>query len=512
MKKTTTLLLSLFCFINIAFACINDASSVYFESQPFPDEQQLIEGSFHIHSKEFYEWRIKDRLKRLEQKTDDPALLDDLAVSYEKLGQTQKAIATLNAVLKKYPERYETLANLGTFYIHHKEYEKGLVLLKKAIKINPNTHYGREIYQIKAVEYLLSTNSTKTNFPIQKDKNFADFVLKEIPKSQQKDELIRAIVGISGMLKFGNSDSPILFELLGDLYSRITTDYLWSQETSNPLLTITKDFYLSAYLTSPVKDMQALILFKDSNPIIFNKKSRTLSERFVEEENYLNKYLSTLIENRRKGLDKKIAMQNEEIEITKTSNTPEQDIFKSVMSEKNVQQISLFELKKKKITRMIRVINTGFIINSINNCLIFLNFVLTGIFAICLILITYHINVIMVKFLSKIDEIMKSIKWMYLILMTFIGSIIFIPIFLDQYINNLYALLIIGICFSIYSIYFYWVIKFFNKNNGFKSSIYLEKTLKIIMYCYSVTCIIIFYYLLTDILTTYIYNQSLIKI
>ena len=79
------------------------------------------------------------------------------------------------------------------------------------------------------------------------------------------------------------------------------------------------------------------------------------------------------MENRKKGIEKQLAMQSKEIEIIKTSTTPEEDIFKKVMPKTNLQQESLFEAKKKLITRMIRASNTGFLIDTINNSLIYLD-------------------------------------------------------------------------------------------------------------------------------------------
>jgi tetratricopeptide (TPR) repeat protein len=272
MKKFTLALLSILFFTNIAFACINDYSSRQFEFQPFPTENQLISGDFHIHSKAFYEWRINDRLKKIKEDSNNPALLDDLAVSYEKTGQTQLAIDTLQNVLSKYPNRYETLANLGTFYIHHNEYEKGLELLKKAIIINPQAHFGREIYQIKVVEYIISLKKIKPLiFPIQTTTNFADFILKGVDQKNQKNELILAIVGVSGMLKFGNNDSPILLEVLGDLYSRFSKDYIPNFALVTPqthFTNIAKQFYIAAFIRSNLHDETILTkLFNSRNEL-----------------------------------------------------------------------------------------------------------------------------------------------------------------------------------------------------------------------------------------------------
>lgn len=254
-SKLKSIIFSLLLISSISsFACINDADTRFFESQRFPNETELMSGDFITHTKEFYSWRVQDRLEKLKKEPNNLYYYDDLAVSYEKTGQIDKAILTLEKIYKQNPKRYETIANLGTFYIHNKQYEKGLELLKKAVIINPNAHFGREIYQIKIVEYILKENPTGNfNLPIQKSKdNFAEFILKDLYEKNDKyshysplkspeeldiytTEILKAIVGIGGMLKFGNSDSPILLEAMGDLYKKLdnfNSKYAANSETT----------------------------------------------------------------------------------------------------------------------------------------------------------------------------------------------------------------------------------------------------------------------------------------
>lgn len=232
-KLKQVLALSLLVVNLTAIACINDSDAKFFEAQKFPSATELASGDFITHSKEFYEWRAKDRLEKLKKEPENLAYYDDLAVSYEKSGQTQKAIDTLEQVYSKHPDRYETLANLGTFYIHNKQYKKGVELLKKAVDINPAAHFGRETYQIKVVEYILKENpDEKFTLPVQKSsESFADFILKDVKPNAASNghrgldpsviELLKASVGIGGMLKFGNSDSPVLLEAMGDIYMKL---------------------------------------------------------------------------------------------------------------------------------------------------------------------------------------------------------------------------------------------------------------------------------------------------
>src|SRR5262245_21343336 len=109
-----------------AFACLWDYDTLKQERARFPSTLELITGKFLRHSPEFYEWRIQDRLKKIEANPTNLELYDDLAVAYEKTGQHAKAIETILAKEKIQPGLYTTYSNLGTFYILAGDFEKGL--------------------------------------------------------------------------------------------------------------------------------------------------------------------------------------------------------------------------------------------------------------------------------------------------------------------------------------------------------------------------------------------------
>ncbi len=214
-------------------ACIWDDDTLQMEEREFPQARSLIAGKFLRHSEAFYRWRISDREKKLAATPKDLALHDDLAVAYEKIGQTRKAIEIMERKAKLKPGQYKTEANLGTFYIHAGEFETGLKHIKKAIEINPDAHFGREIYQQLLVEYVvekkkggaltLPMTPWKGNVPA---KRFDDFVLARRKAAlsnkpgAQKKEIAAAVKGVLGMMRFGNHASPILLEALGDLLGR----------------------------------------------------------------------------------------------------------------------------------------------------------------------------------------------------------------------------------------------------------------------------------------------------
>jgi hypothetical protein len=208
------------------FACLWDYDTLKQERARFPDTLEIITGKFLRHSPEFYEWRIKDRLAKLKTDPSNPALHDDLAVAYAKTGQYAKAIATMEALEKIAPGRYETYSNLGTFHFLAGDIPKALPLIDKALAINPDAHFGREKYQRWLGEYLLSKRSRvlpiappDMNFLVQSDRgSFAAFLRQKLNNDRlEVTDLQPAIRGVLGMMRFADHENPVLLEVLGDL-------------------------------------------------------------------------------------------------------------------------------------------------------------------------------------------------------------------------------------------------------------------------------------------------------
>ncbi len=239
MNRTKITILFLIANFFVVFPCFWDYDTIEMERQQFPSVIELISGKFLRHSSEFYYWRIKDREEKLKIFPDSLTLFDDLAVSYSKIGDHKKAIEIILKKEQILPGKYETYANLGTFYLHDGQFSKGIQYIEKAIEINPNAHFGREIYQQYVAQYVLSKmKDGEIPFPLSSkfrtclaclpkpylEDNFYTFLVdKHIEGNEKskrklsKKELEKAIIGILGMMKFGNHDSPILLEVLGDL-------------------------------------------------------------------------------------------------------------------------------------------------------------------------------------------------------------------------------------------------------------------------------------------------------
>jgi tetratricopeptide (TPR) repeat protein len=236
MRSLRTVILMAVCFLlpGVVWACLWDYDTLMMERVRFPTTLELITGKFLRHSKEFYEWRIQDRQKKLAQDPNNLAYYDDLAVAYDKLGQHEKAIETILAKDQIKPGLYETEANLSTFYIHAGQLEKGLEHVERAIQINPNAHFGREKYQRLLVQYIISRrHDGKTVLPLATppagdegaavqptNGDFASFLNSGNSYGLSEADRRAALSGILGMMKFAKFDSPILLEPLGDLLAR----------------------------------------------------------------------------------------------------------------------------------------------------------------------------------------------------------------------------------------------------------------------------------------------------
>ena len=206
-------------------ACLWDSDTLAMERRRFPEAHELIAGHFLRHSDTYYQWRIFDR-KAVPADQRRPMDFDDIAVAYDKLGQHDKAIETILSKMQRWPkeQRYESEANLGTFHIHAGRFKEGLKHIKKAIAINPEAHFGREVYQKRLVEYLVSIGGEEVKLPLRREGSFgnggfATFLLadRELNEREVPVEINNAVKGVLGMMRFGHYDSPILLETLGDL-------------------------------------------------------------------------------------------------------------------------------------------------------------------------------------------------------------------------------------------------------------------------------------------------------
>ena len=211
-----------------SLACLWDHETLKEEKSRFPTAHELVSNQFPRHSSAYYQWRVEDRLPKVEADPNNLPLRDDLGVGLEKLGKHELAIELMEGSLEIDPDRYETQANLGTFLIHAGRYQDGLKHIDRAIEINPDAHFGREIYPRHLVAFVLENldEAGKPKLPLQVPDDefmhmgFASYLAKALGNDNRRlneAQQRKAVTGILGMMRFSNPDHPILNQALGDV-------------------------------------------------------------------------------------------------------------------------------------------------------------------------------------------------------------------------------------------------------------------------------------------------------
>jgi hypothetical protein len=148
----------------------------------FAMAHDVIHERYPRHGEAYY--RERNRLVRKEVAGKEGhheaylALFDDLGAGLDALKDDDEAVRVLREKLRqqeglgqKGRQLYTTYANLGTFLIHGNaraalsgdaaaggRLREGLSFIKKSIEVNPQAHFGREVWQAVAVEYLLAVS------------------------------------------------------------------------------------------------------------------------------------------------------------------------------------------------------------------------------------------------------------------------------------------------------------------------------------------------------------------
>ncbi len=217
------------CFLTIllavsnAEACIWDRDTLATEAKGIPNVISTITGRFDRYPARYYEMRRDRVLVQIQQEPDKLDLYDDLAVCYDRLGDATTAIEwmakkrlQLNKIPQDLDHEYRYLANLGTFHAHRwlkfgadfedlSDINEACRLITEAINLNPDAHFGRELYQLKALQWLRKIpsivsedESEETVHPLgTKPEGRYQIQLNSSPESTD------SVLGYSGLITLG---------------------------------------------------------------------------------------------------------------------------------------------------------------------------------------------------------------------------------------------------------------------------------------------------------------------
>ena len=209
-----------------AEACLWDYDTFKEESIGRRELAQVLGGDLQKHSRAFYEAKVGYTRPMIEGGKAPKERYDDLAVALAKLGQLDEAIAVLAAKEAKFPGEYTTLANLGTFLMMKGDLPGALEKLQAAVAKWPDAHFGREVFQLQLIEFLLRG---KKDPELAQRENFLGLKMdvaeagirgtsqRRVPRKDRTSPVpAKAIEAMVGMIRFGEAqDLPMVWSALG---------------------------------------------------------------------------------------------------------------------------------------------------------------------------------------------------------------------------------------------------------------------------------------------------------
>lgn len=175
---------------------LNKAIKIYEEAlkwDPYLGEVYYDIGKI-LQNKELYDI-AGEYLKKAEKYIDHPDLPLDLAIIYQKSGKLDEASVKLKQAISYQPDEKSTLplyAELGNVYITLKRYKPAEIVLKKALKIDPdfiNAHYGLAgayLNQNKIEEALVELQKVIALAPDSQEANYAWNIIQNIEQEKLK--------------------------------------------------------------------------------------------------------------------------------------------------------------------------------------------------------------------------------------------------------------------------------------------------------------------------------------
>lgn len=139
-----------------AAACGWDDEVYAAEERTLPCLSLALTSRQLAHTPKFYETRLRAAQTALEVDPFSTWALDMAGVALMKLHRLPEAEAMMKKRLEIAPDAYASHANLGTVYTFTGDFDRALIHIDRAMKIEPKAHFGREKYHRRLVTYLAS--------------------------------------------------------------------------------------------------------------------------------------------------------------------------------------------------------------------------------------------------------------------------------------------------------------------------------------------------------------------
>lgn len=206
-------------------ACLWDRDTLAAEGRGMPDVIAVLTGRFERNPNLYYEMRLSRIESQLKTQPQDLESFDDAGVACDRLGRHDDAIAWMvrkkglidaldasNPDIRTHLYRYH--ANYGTFLVHRwisqgadrskiQEVEVACKEIAKALEINPDAHFGREKYQLQAMQWILNPPKIEPYSPLPSFIKWQSGMLyDEMP---DPDDVEHTVNGLAGLVSLGNA-------------------------------------------------------------------------------------------------------------------------------------------------------------------------------------------------------------------------------------------------------------------------------------------------------------------
>jgi len=221
--------------VPIVPACMWDRDTLTREAKAMPDVIQVATGRFERNPPLYYQMRIGRESAELKSHPDHLDLYDDISVAYSRIGNDDKAIYTIERKRVRMGDMskartiggkrdafseaaYRYYANAGTFWIvrwmrhgaRRADIQQAVHsrdLIARAIEINPDAHFGREVVQLKLTDWLIGGRADSLSSYLGGGMD-----------GSSKEEVKRNTQGLIGLVVLGALwESPDAFDALAGL-------------------------------------------------------------------------------------------------------------------------------------------------------------------------------------------------------------------------------------------------------------------------------------------------------
>ena len=241
-------------FLNNTSACLNEYGRNLQGRMVYTKWFTISEKAKHHNLK-----KIKKDLSIALEKLDEDSTFyqewSNISVYYMKLGKVDTALKILEPLIKKHPNEYKLIANLGTAYELAEQLDSALKYTKLGYQINPKSHHGSEWIHIKILEAkikhkqhpeklisnsilsikLLKEKMNESKYGFRKlDKQIKNQILTRVPFTPAPNKVIQNILFSMGRLH--HSDGAYESAFLYYAYAYKFTDNNYRKNTIKMLL------------------------------------------------------------------------------------------------------------------------------------------------------------------------------------------------------------------------------------------------------------------------------------